>query len=101
MTHEGVVTLETPVYDRGPLGQFVQVGTESREVFCEIGSITQSEWSAAGQMGLKPEMRITIWADEYGGAEAAVLDGVRYSIYRTYQAGPDKIELYLTRKVGV
>lgn len=101
MTRDGVVTLEVPVYDRDAIGQYIKTGTESREVFCEIGSITQSEWGAAGHMGLKPEYRVTVWADEYAGAETAVLEGMRYAIYRTYQPSGDKIELYLTRRAGV
>ncbi|MCI7638223.1 MAG: phage head closure protein [Clostridiales bacterium] len=101
MTRDGVVTLEVPVYGRDALGQYVKTGTESREVFCEIGNITQSEWGAAGRMGLKPEYRVTVWADEYAGATKAILDGVPYAIYRTYQPSGDKIELYLTRRAGV
>ena len=101
MTREGIVTLEVPTYGRDALEQYVKTGTESREVFCEIGSVTQSEWNAAGQMGLKPECRVTVWADEYADATAAVLDGVHYFIYRTYRPSGDKIELYLARKAGV
>ena len=101
MTREGIVTLEIPVYGRDALGQFVKTGSELMEIFCEIGSVSQSEWASAGLNGLKSEYRVTVWADEYRNATAAILDGVRYSIYRTYQPSADKIELYLTRKAGV
>lgn len=101
MTREGIVTLEVPTYGRDALKQLVKTGEELLPIFCEIESVSQSEWSAAGINGLKAEYRVTVWADEYRNATAAILDGVRYSIYRTFQRSEDKIELYLTRKAGV
>ena len=100
MTRDGTVTLVVPTYGRDDLKQFVKTGEELFTVFCEIESIGQTEWSSAGINGLKAEYRVTVWADEYRKATAAILDEVRYSIYRTFQPSEDKIELYLTRKVG-
>lgn len=100
MTRETMVTLEVPVYRQDALGQYVKAGSEQTAVFAEVTSATKSEWSAAGLNGLKAEWRVTVWADEYRGATAAILDGVRYAIYRTYQSSADRIELYLTRKAG-
>ena len=101
MTRECIVTLEAPTYGRDALNQIVKTGTAQLPVYCQIESVSQSEWSAAGLNGLKAEWRVTVWADEYRGATAALLDGVRYSIYRTFQLSEDMIELYLTRKAGV
>lgn len=101
MTRETMVTLEVPVYRQDSLGQYVKAGSQQTTVFAEVTSASQSEWSAAGLAGLKAEWRVTVWADEYRGATAAILDGVRYSIYRTYQRSEDRMELYLTRKAGV
>lgn len=101
MTREGTVTLVVPTYGRDALKQLIKTGEELLPVFCQIESVIQSEWSAAGINGLKAEYKLTVWADEYRNATAAILDEVRYSIYRTFQPSEDKIELYLTRKAGV
>lgn len=101
MTREGTVTLVVPTYGRDALKQLVKTGEELLPVFCQIESVSQSEWSAAGINGLKAEYKLTVWADEYRNATAAIVDEVRYSIYRTFQRSEDKIELYLTRKAGV
>lgn len=101
MTRECIVTLEVPTYGRDALNQLVKTGTEQIPVYCQIESVSQSEWSAAGINGLKAEYKVTVWADEYRNAVSAILDEVRYSIYRTFQSSEDMIELYLTRKAGV
>ena len=97
MTRECIVTLEVPTYGRDALNQIVKTGTEQIPVYCQIESVSQSEWSAAGINGLK----VTVWAEEYRNAVSAILDDVRYSIDRTVQRSEDMIELYLTRKAGV
>lgn len=101
MTRECIVTLEVPTYGRDALNQLVKTGTEQIPVYCQIESVSQSEWSAAGINGLKAEYKVTVWADEYRNAVSVILDEVRYSIYRTFQRSEDMIELYLTRKAGV
>ena len=101
MTRECIVTLVVPTYGRDALNQLVKTGTEQIPVYCQIESVSQSEWSAAGINGLKAEYKVTVWADEYRNAVSAILDEVRYSIYRTFQRSEDMIELYLTRKAGV
>ena len=101
MTREGTVTLVVPTYGRDALKQLVKTGEELLPVFCQIESVSQSEWSAAGINGLKAEYKVTVWADEYRNAATAILDGVRYSIYRTFQRSEDIMELYLTRKAGI
>lgn len=52
-------------------------------------------------MGLNPEIVATVFAPEYQGEEVAEINGVRYSIYRTYRDKGEKLELYLERKAGV
>lgn len=95
-----MVTLVKPVYRRDGLNQYVSDGEIKQDVYCKVDSVSQSEWSTAAQNGFKAAYRIIVWADEYGGATAAILDGQRYGIYRTYQPNADEIELYLERKVG-
>lgn len=115
MTRPTVITLinKTIAATKDSIGQLVETET-TRDVFCELRSINRSEWSAAGQMGLKPELVATMFAYDYEGEESASItfydfpvEGeeqtsttVKYGIYRTYLDG-EKIELYLERKAGV
>ena len=96
-----VITLERPRYKTDALDQHVPDGVETQDVYCSVKSVTRTEWATAAQNGLKAVYCVTIWADEYQGELIAILDGVRYGIYRTYQPNGEDTELYLERKVGV
>lgn len=95
-------------------GVWRTVEESQREVFARVESVERSEFFAAGQKGLRPELRVTLAAIEYEGEQVCAVDGVRYAIYRTYRASPeahfrtahnapdpDDLELYLQREVGV
>lgn len=69
-------------------------------VFCEVDSITQSEFYQAANTELNPEYKFTIFFGDYDGQPLVDYNGVRYAIYRTYRTG-DNLELYAERKVGV
>ena len=78
------------------------VGTEpaetKRTVFCTLKSIGQQEAYLAMGQGLNPELKVILAHDfEYGGEGLAELDGVRYTILRTYVTEKDGIELTLQR----
>ena len=68
-------------------------------VYCEVESISQSEFYAAADTELNPEYRFTVFFGDYGGESVVKYKDVKYSIYRTYRAG-DYMELYAERKVG-
>jgi len=72
----------------------------SRDVFCKVDSVTRSEFFDAGRSGLKPEYRITMFFGDYEGETLVGYNGRMYSVYRTYQAKTDIIELYVERKNG-
>lgn len=101
MDKSASLILEKTKYRKDALAQSVPEGTVRREVFCAVGSISRAEWTAAANRGLRTAYRVTMWVDEYQGETVAVLDGVRYGIYRTYQPNADEIELYLEQKAGV
>lgn len=99
-----------PVYDSE--GNEV-VQTEERQVLCKVGSVTRSEFYQAATADLRPELTVYLSnAVDYAGEKLvrypAADDGDLYSVIRTYRggsrrsgaAGPDSIELILTRKVG-
>ena len=72
----------------------------SRDVFCKVDSVTRSEFFDAGRSGLKPEYRITMFFGDYNGEALVGYNGRYYSVYRTYMAKTDIIELYVERKTG-
>lgn len=72
----------------------------SKEVFCNTESIGSAEFFRAGANGLRAEFRFTIFAYDYSGETTVEYDGIRYSIYRTYKAKKDELELYVTKEVG-
>lgn len=76
-----------------------QVTETTRQIFCEVDSIQQSEFFAAADTELNPEYRFTIFFGDYEGEELLTFNNVRYSIYRTYRTG-DYLELYVERKIG-
>ena len=99
MDRSNIITLIKSTYAADTIGQLVPV-ERTRDVYCNLRSVTRSEWSAAGQLGLKPELTATMFAPDYEGEELAEIDGVRYGVYRTYIGSNESIELYLERKTG-
>ncbi len=74
--------------------------TESeKSVFCEVYSITQTEFYAAANTELQPEYRFNVFFADYSGEETVKYQGKRYSVYRTFRNG-DYMELYAERKTG-
>lgn len=96
-----IITLEAPKYKSDELKQQVPDGKTIRDIFCSVKSVTRSEWATAAQQGLKAAYCVTVWADEYEGETIAILNGIRYAVYRTYQPNSEDIELYLQQKAGV
>ena len=72
----------------------------AKEIFCEISSISQSEFYTAAQAGFKPSLKIKI-ADyyDYNGEDMLLYNGDEYNIIRTYQNGT-AIELTAERFGG-
>ena len=81
----------------------VQVPTETaREVWARYRSATRAEFSDAGENGLRRELVVITPIVNYNGEELVAVNGIRYSVIRTYVLEPtDEIELHLERKVGV
>lgn len=100
MERDHVAYLISERHEPDALGQQVPVETR-REVFCTIGSVQQSEWFAAGQNGLRPQLRLKVFADDYADETLVEVDGVRYAIYRTYLGENSKMELYLKKAGGI
>lgn len=71
----------------------------TRTVFCDITSVSASEWFEGGRNGLNPEKRVKMFRFDYHGEKIVEIDRITYTVYRTYEDG-DEIELYLERRKG-
>lgn len=97
MKHD-VLTLVSSELTKDAYG--VQRKTETqRTVFCEVSSVSASEWFEASRASLNPEYRFVIFGDDYQGEKTCIYDGNAYAVYRTYRDG-DYMELYTERKAG-
>ncbi len=99
MDRSDIITLyaDTVTYD--DYGVAVKTRT-SRDVYCKVDSVTRAEFFEAGRSGLNPEYRITMFFGDYEGETIVGYNGRNYSVYRTYQAKTDIIELYVERRAG-
>lgn len=99
---DDVLTLIAPILTQNAVGDYVQTGETSRDVFGTINSVSRAEWYNAGHKGMNPETVFVTPLVNYNGETEAVLNGIHYGIYRTYfRRDSDEVELYLERKAGV
>lgn len=74
---------------------------EKTKVLAEIESITQKEFSTAGEKGIKPAFKIVMWRHEYNNETELEHNGQHLTVYRTYdRITENKIELYTEKRVG-
>lgn len=74
--------------------------TSSRQVYCNVSSVSASEFFDGGRTGLNPSFRMTVFFADYNGETMFEYKGMSYAIYRTYQKNTDELELYVERKGG-
>lgn len=72
----------------------------NRKVYCEVSSISQSEWFEGGRNGLNPALRFRMFAPDYKGEKTLLYNGTEYSIYRTYVDRNETIDLYTEQRKG-
>lgn len=72
-----------------------------RLVYANVTSVTGAEWFEGGRNGLNPEYRVRMFAPDYEGEEIVEIRGKQYSVYRTYHARTDVLELYVEKRKGV
>lgn len=71
-----------------------------KEVFCNVSSISSAEFHRAGQNGLRPAFKFSMFAYDYANEKIVIYQKERFSIYRTYLGKDDSIELYVQKEVG-
>lgn len=99
MDRSSVITLISVTRTQDDYGVWRDQETTT-DVFCQVDSITQSEFFEAGRNGLNPEYRFRLFFGDYNNQEIVSYNNQRYSVYRTYLRRDDTIELYVERKGG-
>lgn len=100
MDRSDVVTLVGYTRQQNSYGVWIETPT-ARDVFCQVNSVTRTEFFEGGRNGLKPEFRISLFAGDYNGEQTVIYKEKAYGVYRTYHAKTDELELYVERKGGV
>ena len=101
MDRSNVITLLSYERTQDATGVWRNGEETRRDIFCQVDSVSRVEFFAAGQNGLRPEYRITVFFGDYQGETRLIYNGARYAVYRTYHARTDELELYVQREVGV
>lgn len=99
MDRSEVITLLGETQTQNEFGVWVSERT-SKDVFCQVNSVTRAEFFEGGRNGLNPEYRFTVFFGDYSGEREVIFKGNAYSVYRTYHARTDELELYVERKGG-
>ena len=93
MDRSNVIYLISKSYAPNSFGQY-ETTEARRKVYCDVHSITRAEWYDAGRSGFKPEIEFVMFAPDYHGEDELEFNGRKYSIYRTYIAQNEALELY-------
>lgn len=99
MDRSDVINLISITRTQDQYGQYRETET-SRQVYCQVSSISQSEFYEGGRNGLNPEYRFTLFFADYNDEPIVEYKGKRYAVYRTYLQRTDRLELYVERKGG-
>lgn len=97
---DAVLTLVSKTRTQDEYGMWKETPA-TRQIFCQVESVTRAEFFDGGRNGLNPEFQFTVFAGDYEGETVCQYDGKQYAIYRTYRVpGTDYMELYAERKGG-
>lgn len=99
MDRSNVIKLISSTKSQDAYGVWKEILSE-RTVYCNVQSVTQSEFFEGGRNGLNPEYQITMFFGDYNGESMVEYEGKTYSVYRTYKRRNDTLELYVERKGG-
>lgn len=89
------------VANRDEYGNPIKTRTRT-EIFCDLRSVTRSEFYSAAHNGLQPSLTLRIsHAADYNGEKLAEVGGELYSVIRSYRSpGADAVELTLQKEIG-
>lgn len=99
MDRSDVINLISESRTQDDYGRWIATKT-SKQVMCQVDSITRAEFFEGGRNGLNPEFKFTMFFSDYSGESIVEYQGKTYAVYRTYLRRTDIIELYVERKGG-
>lgn len=99
MDRSNVIKLISSTKSQDDYGVWRETLSE-RIVYCDVQSVTRSEFFDGGRNGLNPEYKITMFFGDYEGETLVEYEGNTYAVYRTYKQRNDTLELYVERKGG-
>lgn len=99
MTRINKILLISEVETTDEIGQ-PTTSESTTELIAEVRSVSQSEFMQGNQDGISPAFVFIISIFGYSGQKILQYNGDRYSIYRTYQADDNIIELYAEQEIG-
>ena len=67
MDRSNVITLLSNARSQDATGVWRDGEETQREIFCQVDSVSRAEFFAAGQSGLRPEYKITVFFGDYQG----------------------------------
>ena len=71
MVTEDVILLVSIEQTQNAYGVWEKTET-TRQVFCKVSSVSQSEVFEAGRHGLNPEWRVVVFGADYGDEETVI-----------------------------
>ena len=81
------------------IGQPLEKSSE-REILAEVTSVNSTEYFSGRQGGLSPALRFRVDRFGYQGEKICKYNGIRYSIYKTYESDNNYIDLYAEEENG-
>lgn len=100
MDRSNVIDLIQVTRTQDSIGQYIDTEIK-KQVYCDVRSVSRSEWFDAGRDGLQPSFVFTMFRHDYSGEKIVEYAGNRYGIYRTYVGRNEQIELYAEEKGGL
>lgn len=100
MNRSEVIYLISSRYEKDEYGVNRAI-IEKKKCYCDVTSVTATEFFQGGAQGLKPDLRFVVQFCDYSNQMEVEYNNTLYSIYRTYRGKNDLIELYAERKQGV
>lgn len=98
MRYDFDLTLIGGTYIQDEYGNYAKRETET-VVYCDLRSVTRTEFYSSAQAGLNPSDVFVIRAYEYNGENEVEFMGDRYAVIRTYRTDEETIELICEKKV--
>lgn len=99
VTYDHEITLIGSTVEKDEIGQDIEVPTYTT-ILCGLKSIGRSEFYAAAQAGLRPEITFIIHGYEYNEEKEVEFEGYRYKVIRTYAVDVEELELTCEKVIG-